>query len=885
MLDTLPVMERMKVCSIDVKSPQESDAGREEGPPMLSPYHVIDLSDERGQLCGQILGDLGADVILIEPPGGSRARQRGPFYRNEGNPNHSLHFWAFNRNKRAITLDLDNPDGRFQLKQLAAGADFLIESAEPGYFAQRGLGYADLAALNQGLIYVSISAFGQNGPKASNVAADLTLVAAGGPMMLQGDDDRPPVRIVVPQAYLHASADAAAAALIAHHQRVRSGLGQHIDVSAQEAVSIAAFSQPLVPAIGATPTHRMSGGVKVGGLVARQVWPARDGHVVLVLWFGPALALPTQRLMQCIFEHGFCDEATRDRDWLTYDARLISGAVAAEEYEQLKLIVERFTRSLTKAELLKLALERALLIAPVATIEEVVESPQLAAREYWRPLEHPELGTAMRYPGPFARFSETPITYRRRPPTIGEHNQEILSEADHSSTGPAPLPPHASHPHLASPATENERDRPERAMVARAQTSSSITNQLPLSGLKIVDLFWAMAGPASTRVLADYGATVVRVESKRRLDTCRTIGPYVRNRPGINSSGIFINLNAGKLGITLDLSEEEGRAVLRDLVRWGDIVTESFSPKAMRAWGLNYEALRRLKPDLIMVSSCLMGQTGPFSKFAGYGNLAAAMCGFGNLCGWPDRAPAGPYGSYTDCVAPRFTIASILAALEYRRRTGRGQYIELSQAEASMHFLSPALLDFIANGYGQTAQGNRDRYFAPHGVYPCAGEDSWIAIACATDEQWRELSELIDESEKRSAGENRAIGSRFANLAERLDNQDVLDGIIGAWTRSFNACELESILQSRGIAASKAASSEDMSRDPQLVWRKHFVEVDDPNLGKAVVERSSYILSRTPGGLARSAPTLGGDTAYVLENILGYSRTRIEELRARSILQ
>ena len=703
---------------------------------MLSPYRVVDLSDERGQLCGQILGDLGADVILVEPPGGSRTRARGPFYRNIANPNQSLQFWAFNRNKRAITLDLDNADDRVRLKQLAASADFFVESADPGYFAQRGLGYADLAALNDRLIYVSISAFGQNGPKAANAATDLTLVAAGGPMMLQGDDDRPPLRIGAPQAYLHASADAAAAALIALHQRVRSGLGQHIDVSAQEAVSIAAFSQPLVPAIGATPTKRGSGGVKVGKLVARQVWPARDGYVVLVLWFGPALAMPTQRLMQCIFDHGFCDEATRDRDWLRYDARLISGEVPVEEYEQLKIIVERFTRSLTKAELLKLALERALLIAPVATVEEVVKSPQLAAREYWHALDHPELGVAMCYPGPFARFSETPITYRRRPPTIGEHNQEILSDS--------------AHPIFS----------------ARPRTTPALTNQLPLSGLKIVDLFWAMAGPASTRALADYGATVVRVESKRRLDTCRTIGPYVNNQPGINNSGIFINLNAGKLGITLDLSKEEGRAVFRDLVRWGDIVTESFSPKAMRAWGLDYEALHRLKPDLIMVSSCLMGQTGPFSKFAGYGNLAAAMCGFGNLCGWPDRAPAGPYGSYTDCVAPRFTIASILAALDYRRRTGRGQYIELSQAEASMHFLSPALLDFIANDYVQTSLGNRDRHLAPHGVYPCAGEDSWIAIACTTDEQWNVLCELMGSSEMGGSGDNRVNGLRFATLAK-----------------------------------------------------------------------------------------------------------------------
>jgi crotonobetainyl-CoA:carnitine CoA-transferase CaiB-like acyl-CoA transferase len=843
-------------------------------PLMLSPSRVIDLSDERGQLCGQILGDLGADVILVEPPGGSRARKLGPFYKNTENPNHSLYFWAFNRNKRAITLDLDQRGDLLRLKQLAAGADFLIESADPGHFAQRGLGYDDLAAFNRRLIYISISAFGQNGPKASYAASDLTLVAAAGPLMLQGDDDRPPVRIVMPQAYLHASADAAAAALIAHHERVHSGRGQYIDVSAQEAVSLAAFSQPLVPAIGATPTKRMSGGVKAGRLIARQVWPTRDGYVVLVLWFGPALALPTQRLMQCVFEHGFCDDVTRDRDWSTYDARLISGEVPAEEYEQLKMIVERFTRSLTKAQLLKLALERALLIAPVATVEEVVESPQLAAREYWQALEHTELAAAIRYPGPFARFSETPISYRRRPPTIGEHNREILSEMDHSPPGqsPSPLPSSAGQRHFGSPAE-------------REENSQEFAHRLPLSGLKIVDLFWAMAGPASTRALADYGATVVRVESKRRLDTCRTIGPYLNNQPGINRSGIFINLNAGKLGMTLDLSKEGGRAVFHDLVRWGDIVTESFSPKAMRAWGLDYQALRQLKPDLIMVSSCLMGQTGPLSKFAGYGNLAAAMCGFGNLCGWPDRAPAGPYGSYTDCVAPRFTIASILAALEYRRRTGRGQYIELSQAEASMHFLTPVLLDFTANDFVQIPQGNRDRHFAPHGVYPCGGEDSWIAIACTTEEQWHALCKLIDGSERPSAGEESlALDSRFASVAQRLNNQDALNDVIGNWTRLFDASRLEATLQSRGVAASKAGSSDDMSCDPQLAWRKHFVEVDDSKLGKSVVERFSYILSRTPGRIARSAPALGADTDYVLENILGYNRARIEELRASSVL-
>lgn len=328
----------------------------------------------------------------------------------------------------------------------------------------------------------------------------------------------------------------------------------------------------------------------------------------------------------------------------------------------------------------------------------------------------------------------------------------------------------------------------------------------------------------------------------------------------------------------LDLGNEEGREVFRDLVRWADVVTESFSPKAMRTWGLDYEALRQIKPDIIMVSSCLMGQTGPYSRFAGYGALAAAMCGFGNLCGWADRAPTGPYGSYTDCVAPRFTIASLLAALEYRRRTGRGQYIDISQAEASMHFLSPAILDFAANGRVHGPQGNRDPYMSPHGVYPCAVDDSWIAIACATEAQWRALVELMGRAEL-------VRDSRFAAVDVRILNRDALDHIVADWTHNFNANELELKLQSTAIPASKAASGDDMCSDPQLLYRGHFVHVEQPRVGKVPVEASAYKMSRTPGRVERGAPTLGGDNAYVLEQVLGYSTERISALAARGALK
>jgi crotonobetainyl-CoA:carnitine CoA-transferase CaiB-like acyl-CoA transferase len=395
---------------------------------VLSPYRVLDLTTERGLLCGQVLADLGADVIKVEPVGGSSARSIGPFYKDAPHPDRSLYWWAYNRNKRSITLDLERDAGRDLLLRLVESADFLIESHNPGYLAQHSLGFADLAKVNPALIYVSITPFGQDGPKANYADSDLIIMAAGGPLILAGDADRPPVRLSIPQAYLHASADAAVAALAAHHERVRSALGQHIDVSAQQSVAMATQSNILGAALGSVEPRRMSGGVKMGPIEIPLVWPASDGFVAMTFLFGSALGVFTARLMHFICEQGFCDEATRDKDWIAYGEQLFSGAEPLSEFDRVKQVVRNFTRSRTKAELLELAVEHGFLITPVTTVEEVVESQQFASRDYFQNVAHPELGESFRYPGQFAKFSATPIQYRRRPPTVGEHNSEIYRD-------------------------------------------------------------------------------------------------------------------------------------------------------------------------------------------------------------------------------------------------------------------------------------------------------------------------------------------------------------------------------------------------------------------------------------------------------------------------
>jgi crotonobetainyl-CoA:carnitine CoA-transferase CaiB-like acyl-CoA transferase len=807
---------------------------------MLSPYRVLDLTDEGALICGQMLGDLGADVILVEPPGGVRARTIGPFYGSDHNVNQSLNFWALNRNKRSVTIDLESAAGRASLLQLVKTADILVESFAPGHLDRLGLGYRALAEVNPGLIMISITPFGQQGPKAKWAATDLTATAASGALYVTGDEDRPPVHMSVPQAYLNAGAEAAAGALIALCARQRDGLGQQIDVSAQTAMMMTTQYMVLATGWNDRPAERLGGGLKLGKIRTRFVYPCKDGYVSVTFLFGAVFGPPTRRLFEWIHERGFCDEATRDKDWVAYGLHLMNGREPMEEYVRCMDCVERFMLSLTKAELFAEAFRRRVLLVPVSNTADMRHSEQLTAREFWTAVEHPELGQRVTYPGPFAKLSETPIRYRRRPPLQGEHAHEILSER-----------------RLAAP--------PAPAVARREPVA------LPaLDGLKVLDFTWAYAGPAATRYLADYGATVIRVESSKKLDALRTVGPFKDGHAGVERSGGFSNVNFGKYGLSLNLAISEAREIVLRLVEWADVVIENFSPKAMRAWGLDYQSLRKLKPDLIMVSSCLSGQTGPGAMLAGYGTMGACMAGFGELTGWPDRPPAAPFGAYTDYVAPKFTIATLLAAVDHKRRTGQGQYIDISQAECSIHLLSRAMLDYTVNGRIQTRAGNALAEYAPSGVYPCAGADRWIALAAPTEEVWRALC--------KASGQPWAEDRRFATASARLANREALDAAIGAWTAGFEPGALEELLQGGGVPVHRVSNCPDILADPQLKALDHIIYLDHPQLGSVPYEASRMRFSRTPAVVTWPGPQIGEHNDYVLRELLGMSDEEITEL-------
>ena len=809
---------------------------------LLEPYRVVDLTDERGHFAGFVLAQLGAEVIAIEPPGGSPVRRLSPFAPDGASLTHA----AYTRGKRSVKLDLDSLDGREAFRQLIASADVLIESWAPGTLAAKGWGPDELEAVNPRLVVVSVTPFGQTGPKANWAATDLTVWAAGGPAALCGDEDRPPLQVSVPQAFLHAGAQAASATVLALLERAQSGRGQHIDVSAQVVAMGSTQSSALCSHVGSPLTVRAGGGIKGGEINLRFVYPAADGYVSITMVFGSVIGPVTGKLMQLVQEAGFCDEATASKDWADYAMALSDGRESLADFERIKECLAAFTATKTKAELFSLAQERRLLMAPVVTTEDIVGSEQLEARGYWDDVD----GT--RFPGPWLHGLASHLPSGLRVPALGQHTEEVLGQL-RSDLHPGPSHTAASFGDAGARLTR----RPEGA------------ERRPLTGVKVLDFMWAVAGPTVSRLLADAGATVVRVESSTKLDACRAFLPFIDNEPGVENSALFNNLNADKLGITLNLNTEAGRSVAEDLCRWAEVVCEAYSPRAMRSWGLAYDEIRQLNPSVVMLSTCLFGQTGPLASFAGYGNLAGAMTGFYNLTGWPDRPPVGPFGAITDYTSPHPAAASLLAALDHRRRTGEGMYLDFSQAEASIHYLTPAILDYLHNGRIATANGNASDSACPHGVFPSAGVDQWVAVVAHDDEAWRALADLIGRPDLAPLP-----------LAERLAARDSIESVVGAWTATRPGVEVEHQCQTRGIPAHRVQNSPELAADPQLAHRGHWLTVEHSVHGTTTIEASRFSLSRTPIGPRRGAPTLGEHTFEVLADCLGYDAERIAELAA-----
>lgn len=392
-----------------------------------------------------------------------------------------------------------------------------------------------------------------------------------------------------------------------------------------------------------------------------------------------------------------------------------------------------------------------------------------------------------------------------------------------------------------------------------------------LEGVKVADFTWVAAGPLTTVCLAQCGATVVRVESRTRLDGQRTFPPNKDGIPGHNRSLMFSSNNANKYGMTINLNHPKGFEVAKRLIAWADIVAENYRPGTMERWGLGYEDLKRINPSIIMFRSSAQGQTGPRARMGTIGNTLQSLAGFTSLTGWPDRDPAPPWGAYTDETVIGLGVAMIVAALDYRVRTGKGQCLDLSQVEASLHYLGPAILDYVVNGRCASRGGNSCPYTAPHGVYRCMGDDRWCAIAVFDDEEWKAFCKTIGKLEW-------TTDPKFATVIDRKRNEAELNRLIEEWTVKHTAEEVMVLMQESDISAGLVENAADLLQEPQLKERAFYWWLNHDEMGHVLHAGAAFKLSKTPWELNMPGPCLGQHTEYVCREFLGMSDEEFVEL-------
>ena len=819
--------------------------------PPLEGIRVVEIASLATAFAGRQLAELGADVVLVEPPSGAPTRGRAPYVGGQAGVELSLHHLHFNQGKCSVVLDLGSATGQANLRRLLGTADALIEGEAPGVMDGRGLGAEALWALHPNLHYVTITPFGQEGPFAAYRGTDLVCAASSGLLYLSGFPEDPPNVPGAEQAF-HIGALAAVATLLvalAGDSRTIAGpgareaaAGHRIDVSIQEAAAMSTLQTA-----NANIFHWHGEVPRRGGLVPatgwRSLYSCRDGSwISFTVPVGAPALWPN--LTRWLEEEGLVDLA--DPDWQDYTLRqrrpdLVSGVIAelCGRYPRQHLVVE--------------GQRRRMLTMPVNTAQDLLELEQLREREFFATSDLPELGRTLTDVGPAYRFSETPARRGMSAPRLGEHTRAVLA-----LTNPPP----------------SESDRRATAL---SLNGAEAANFRPLEGIRVIDFFWMLAGPLTSRVLANYGADVIKVESESRTDTIRLAGVQPRALGSINTNGVFNDANVNKRSLQLNMKHPRGRSLLKELVARSDVVTNNFTPDRMDRWGLGYEELRKVRPDIIMMTMPVMGMTGPYRGFGSYGNGIIAYSGLSQNMGFAHHPPIGIGPLYSDFAAPYFAVSALMAALRHRSRSGRGQFIELAQSEAAINLLGPDILEVSANNHLPPRLGNRSRDLVPHGVYRALGEDRWIAVCCESDGDWQRLAEVIGRPDL-------ARDERYRTAAGRRLVEDQIDALIDEWTATREPWSAMEELQLAGVPAAVVEDLRDVvTRDPHLSTR-HLVPLRRPD------DEVTFLTHAEPaqidGRLSEMAraPAMGEHTSEVLRELLGLTDGDIADLLAAGVL-
>ena len=809
----------------------------------LQGIRVLDLANRSAAFAGRILADLGAEVIMVEPPGGGSIRGEGPFLGDAPGLEHGYAHQYLNANKRSVILDIEQDKTRFLA--LVATADVLIDTEAPGRLDDLGLDHDTLRGVSPGLIQISVTPFGLDGAWRDRTANDLVAGATGGLIWLSGEPRSVPVQGGANPSYTMASLAAASAATIALTARNRSArngdapktdnspLGAHIDISLQEATAMAAMQT-------ATPSQwTWHGRIPRRPGLSNALRCADGGHVGLLVRpdrFDSFLA--------------WCDRVGIDHS-MTMDDWEWSLLSAPRKDNPVAAATLALAAALGRDDFAAGALEADLVCLPVLGFDDLESHEQYVVNEQFLTVDHEALGCELGFVRSPVDAMADGITIGPAP-TLGQH-QDLLTDLAPISEQITALP--ASARHDSNPATA-------------------------LAGIRVVDLGWVLAAPIGTRILASFGAEVIRVESANKPDSMRSqLGPD--GKPDPDLGGLFNTVNAGKKGLAVDLTQPRGLDLLKELIATADVVVNNFRPGAMERMGLGFDVLQSLKDDIVSLNLPGAHRKGPWAVRSSMGNILMAASGFNMLTGFDGERPRGMGIAYPDFTSPHLLTATILAALQQRDLTGAGQELHLTQLSGMVSLLGVEWMAYAATGEQPARRANRDPNFCPHGIYPATGsehsDDEWVAIAVTGDDQWQALCELMQRPDL-------AIDARFGSHELRKANEPSVDEVVTAWTKDLDKWECAAACQAAGIAAGPVEHLADTyERDPQL--RDHYQIVHQPSAPSVEIpiDREPARWRGVDHRLLR-APGMGEHNEQVVRQLLGYSEESYIQLVIDGVL-
>ena len=789
----------------------------------LGHLRVVEYGEMPAAYAAGYLAGLGADVIKVEPPGGDPNRMHAPFAGGIEDQERGIPFLNANLNRRSIVLDINDASGREALKQLIERADIFVECTPPGQLASLGLDDEKLDALNPGLVTVSLTPFGQSGPHSAFAANEATISAMSGIMMSQGDDTRAPVVLPCQIGSQLAAVHGAYLAINAVRHRRATGKGQRIDLSLQEALTFAT--------VGTIARYSQR-----SEIVTRQgsrggpanIYQTKDGkYIQLAIFMTGHWRVLSRQWME--------DAVLSEDDWDSSQFR-------TDNEDLAQVLIQSFVEQFDRDEFVEEAQRLGLAACPVNTFEDFVTDDHMRSRGWFQKVTHPVVGEYETPGQPFI-MSTTPWASPRPAPLLDQHRDEVLAEIDSVA--------------------------PRRETYA-APANGKAPDDALLEGIRVADITRAFAGPIGTMFLGFYGAEVIKVESAS-LEANRE-----PTRP------LFPDMNRNKLSCTIDLRSDGGKDLFRDLVKKSDVVVDNFSATVMKRLGLGYEDLAQMNPGVIQIGMPGMGSDGPLNNWVTYGNNLQAVTGLSLLWGHPDSPMQNhAKGVIPDYVGAAFVALSTAAALEYRDISGRGQFIEIAQVDGQGSMMGPAILDYTINGNIWGSVGYDEplaAHYAPYGAYPCLYPDTWIVIACETDEQWRALTGAM-------GAPHWADDPRFANADGRRENRDEIDHEISEWTQAFTSHQVLNMLQKVGVPSGVAMNSEDLYHDPHLRERGHVVQSTHTTWGTLSHHGLPAIPSLSKATAANRAPWIGEDNDDIFRRVLELSEEAISEGVASGVLQ